>query len=238
MLTATIQNVLNRGLPRSPRARELCSELSGRRIAVEVRGIAEFTITSDGNAIQVSSGGPGSAGASRSAGPPGSAGAPAAAGNTGGAGGTEGSGGVEARVRAGLTTLLRFSAPEPPASLRAAGAEIEGDEALAERYRELAMLLRPDLEEELALAIGDVPAHQIARVAKAAFGWFRSAADTTVRNFAEYFAHERGDLVSRAEGRQLLEGVEEACARIDRIEARIARLERRVAAGRRESRAP
>jgi ubiquinone biosynthesis protein UbiJ len=122
--------------------------------------------------------------------------------------------------------------------LRGAGAEIEGDEALAERYRELALLLRPDLEEELALAIGDVPAHQIVRFTKAAFGWFRSAADTTVRNFAEYFAHERGDLVSRSEGRQLLEGVDDACARIDRIEARIALLEQRLASRRQESRAP
>ena len=205
MLTSTLENILNRGLPRSPRARELCTELAGRPIAVEVRGIADFTVESDGNGLKVSTGAADAA---------------------------------EARVRAGLTALLKFSAPEPPKTLRGAGAEIEGDEALAERYRELALLLRPDLEEELALAIGDVPAHQIARFARAAFGWCRSAADTTVRNFAEYFAHERGDLVSRAEGRQLLEGVDEASARIERIEARIAALEQRLASGRRQSRAP
>jgi ubiquinone biosynthesis accessory factor UbiJ len=205
MLTSTLESILNRGLPRSPRARELCAELAGRRIAVEVRGIGDFTVASDGNGLKVSTGA---------------------------------AEGAEARVRAGLTALLRLSAPEPPTSLRGAGAEIEGDEALAERYRELAVLLRPDLEEELALAIGDVPAHQIARVAKAAFGWFRGAAETTVRNFAEYFAHERGDLVSRSEGRQLLEGVDEARARIDRIESRIAQLEQRLASRRQESRAP
>jgi len=205
MLTSTLENILNRGLPRSPRARELCAELAGRQIAVEVRGIAECTVTSDGNCLQIS------AGVSEAA---------------------------EARVRAGPTTLLKFSVREPPSSLRAAGAEVEGDEALAERYRELAMLLRPDLEEELALAIGDVPAHQIARFATAAFGWCRSAAETTVRNFAEYFAHERGDLVSRAEGRQLLEGVDEARARVERIEERIALLEKQLAPARRENRAP
>jgi ubiquinone biosynthesis protein UbiJ len=205
MLTSALENILNRGLPRSPRARELCAELAGRRIAVEVRGIADFTVASDGNGLKISNGV---------------------------------ADGAEARVRAGVTTLLRFTAPEPPATLRAAGAEIEGDEALAERYRELALLLRPDLEEELAIAIGDVPAHQIARFTKAAFGWFRSAADTTVRNFAEYFAHERGDLVSRSEGRQLLEGVDDARSRIDRIEARIALLEQRLASRRQESRAP
>ncbi|HEY2591637.1 MAG TPA: hypothetical protein VGI35_08610 [Steroidobacteraceae bacterium] len=205
MLASTLETILNRGLPRSPRARELCTELAGRRIAIEVHGIADFTVTSDGIGLKVSSGA---------------------------------AEGAEARVRAGLTTFFKLSASEPATTLRGAGAEIEGDEALAERYRELALLLRPDLEEELALAIGDVPAHQIVRFTKAAFGWFRSAADTTVRNFAEYFAHERGDLVSRSEGRQLLEGVDDACARIDRIEARIALLEQRLASRRQESRAP
>ncbi|MGH8221027.1 MAG: ubiquinone biosynthesis accessory factor UbiJ [Steroidobacteraceae bacterium] len=205
MFTSTLENILNRGLPRSPRARELCTELTGRRVAVEVRGIADFTIASDGNALTVSSGA---------------------------------TDGADARVRAGATAFLKFAAPAPPATLRAAGIDVEGDEALAERYRELGLLLRPDLEEELALAIGDVPAHEIARVARAAFGWCRSAAETTVRNFAEYFAHERGDLVSRSEGRQLFEGIGEAHAGIERIEARIALLEQRLASERRESRAP
>lgn len=205
MLASTLENILNRGLPRSPRARELCGELAGRRLAVEVRGIAEFTVASDGNGLRISNGAPD---------------------------------GVEARVRAGLTALLRLSARESATSLRGAGAEIEGDEALAERYRELALLLRPDLEEELALAIGDVPAHQIARFSRMAFDWFRSAAETTVRNFAEYFAHERGDLVSRSEGRQLLQGIEETRSRIEAIETRIALIEQRFASERGESRAP
>jgi ubiquinone biosynthesis accessory factor UbiJ len=205
MFTSTLENLLNRGLPRSPRARELCAELAGRRIAVEVRGIADFTVASDGNGLTVSSGAPD---------------------------------GAEARVRAGLGALARLAAPEPTTTLRGAGVDIEGDEELAERYRELALLLRPDLEEELALAIGDVPAHEIARFARAALLWCRNAAQTTVRNVAEYFAHERGDLVSRAEGRQLLEGVDEARSRVERIEARIVALEQRRASERRESRPP
>ena len=42
MLTATIENVLNRGLPRSPRAQQLCAELTGRSVAVEVREITRL----------------------------------------------------------------------------------------------------------------------------------------------------------------------------------------------------
>ena len=39
MLSATLDNLLNRGLPRSPRARQLCAQLEGRSIALEIRAI-------------------------------------------------------------------------------------------------------------------------------------------------------------------------------------------------------
>ena len=37
MLSATLDNLLNRGLPRSPRARQLCAELEGKVNAVVAR---------------------------------------------------------------------------------------------------------------------------------------------------------------------------------------------------------
>jgi len=40
---------------------------------------------------------------------------------------------------------------------------------VARKYRELARLLVPDPEEELARVVGDVPAHQIGRFAGKAF---------------------------------------------------------------------
>ena len=98
---------------------------------------------------------------------------------------------------------------------------IEGDAELAQKFRELALLLRPDLEEELSLVLGDVPAHQIGRFARAAFGWARKAATTTVRNAAEYLGHERRDLVPRAEAEQFLHGVDTLREDLDRLAARI-----------------
>jgi len=56
MLTATIQNVLNRGLPRSPRAQELCAELAGRRVAIHVRDIVRLLVESSGATLRVTSG--------------------------------------------------------------------------------------------------------------------------------------------------------------------------------------
>lgn len=56
MLTATIQNALNRGLPRSPRAQQLCAELAGRRIALEAPAMARLVVESTGNSLRITRG--------------------------------------------------------------------------------------------------------------------------------------------------------------------------------------
>ncbi|HUN75515.1 MAG TPA: SCP2 sterol-binding domain-containing protein [Steroidobacteraceae bacterium] len=193
MLDSFIENLLNRGLPRSPRARQLCAQLAGRRVAVEVRDIAQFVVASDGSVLSIRRGS---------------------------------SEAAEAHIIGGPVALLALAARSSE-GLRRGDVQLSGDVELAEQFRELALLLRPDLEEELALAIGDVPAHQLARFARLAFDWCKSAADTTVRNVAEYLAHESGDLVSRSEGRQLLAGIDAVREDVDRLEARIDALARR-----------
>ena len=53
MLTETIENVLNRGLPRSPRARQLCRELQGHRVGVEISGFGQLVVESTGETLQL-----------------------------------------------------------------------------------------------------------------------------------------------------------------------------------------
>ncbi len=194
MLESILENILNRGLPRSPRARELCAELEGRRVAVEVRDVAEFLVSSDGASLSITRGTAQSA---------------------------------DACVRGGLVALAALAGRSAD-GLRRGDVELSGDTELAERFRQLVLLLRPDLEEELALAIGDVPAHRIAHFARTAFDWWKDAAETTVRNVAEYFAHESRDLVSSAEGRQLLSGIDALRDQVDRLEARIDALKQQI----------
>ena len=54
MLTATLENVLNRGLPRSPRAQQLCAELAGRRLAIDVNPIGRILLESTGVSLKLS----------------------------------------------------------------------------------------------------------------------------------------------------------------------------------------
>ena len=48
MLTATLENLVNRGLPRSVRARELCAQLSGKSVAIVIRDVTRLRVTSTG----------------------------------------------------------------------------------------------------------------------------------------------------------------------------------------------
>jgi len=203
MLTSTLENVLNRGLPRSPRAQQLCAELAGRKVAVVVvpayRGaLGHVLVESTGVSLKLSWA---SAEALTSS-PP------------------------DAAVTGGPLSLLALSGSTPEAVLQRGDVRIDGDAELAQKFRELALLLRPDLEEELSLLLGDVPAHQVGRLARAVMGWTHKAATTSVRNVAEYLAHERRDLVPRSEADQFLRGVDSLREDVDRLAARIELLTR------------
>lgn len=194
MLTATLENVLNRGLPRSPRAQQLCAELKGRRVAVSTPLRSESVLVeSTGDSLRVTISPP----EALASAPP------------------------DATVTGGPLSLLALSGPAPEAVVQRGDVRIAGDAEAAEKFRELALLLRPDLEEELSLVLGDVPAHQIGRLARSALSWTRRAARTTVLNLAEYLGHERRDLVPRNEAEQFLRGVDTVREDVDRLAARI-----------------
>ncbi len=75
---------------------------------------------------------------------------------------------ADAELSGGPLSLLALAGPQPEAVLQRGDVQITGDAELAQRFRELAMLLKPDIEEELSAVIGDVPAHQLGRLARAA----------------------------------------------------------------------
>jgi ubiquinone biosynthesis protein UbiJ len=134
---------------------------------------------------------------------------------------------ADATLAGGPLSLLALAGESPDAVLQRGEVAIGGDAELAQKFRELARLLRPDLEEELSLLLGDVPAHQLGRLARLGLNWSRKAAGTTLANLAEYLGHERADLVPRNEGEQFLRGVDAVREGVDRLGARIELLARR-----------
>jgi ubiquinone biosynthesis protein UbiJ len=193
MLSATLDNLVNRGLPRSPRARALCAELAGKSLAIEITGVTRLRVSSNGATLSVS----------------------------------RDAASAEATLSGGPVSLAALLGSAPESLLQRGAVSISGDAELAQKFRELARVLRPDFEEELALLLGDVPAHQFGRLTRGALAFARRAGRTTLENLSEYLAHERADLVSRSEGEQFLGGVEALREAVDRLEARLTLLARR-----------
>jgi ubiquinone biosynthesis protein UbiJ len=124
-----------------------------------------------------------------------------------------------------LLQLLKRGAPRQPGKPTA---QIRGDAEIANRYRELFMLARPDPEEELSRWIGDFPARRLSQFAKGALQFARHVRRTAGENIAEYLQEEGRDLVNKTELEEFLHGVDELRETADRIEARLGRLEARL----------
>jgi ubiquinone biosynthesis protein UbiJ len=188
MLTQAIENLLNRNLPRSPRAGELAAALHGKTVRIEARGLGWVVfVESLGSSLRLSKA------SDREA---------------------------DAGISGSLMNLAALAGPHPEEVIRRGDVSIRGDAEVAQRFRELAMLLKPDVEEELSKLIGDTPAHQALRFVRGLAGAGRRAATTSVRNAAEYLAHETRDLVPRAEAEDFYRGVERLREDLDRLEAR------------------
>lgn len=189
MLTQAIENLLNRNLPRSPRAEALCGQLRGKTVRIEARGLGwVVNVEALAGSVKLTKGAVDA--------PP------------------------DASISGSLMSLAALAGPAPEEIIRRGDVTIAGDAEVAQKFRELAMLLKPDVEEELSRLIGDTPAHQALKLARAATSFGRRVFDTGLRNTAEYFAHESRDLISRPEAEDFYRGVERLREDLDRLEAR------------------
>lgn len=194
MLTQAIENLLNRNLPRSPRAGELAAALHGKTVRIEARGLGWVVLVESlGSSLRLTK--------------------------------TTGDRPPDAEISGSLMNLAALAGPHPEEVIRRGDVSIRGDAEIAQKFRELAMLLKPDVEEELSRLIGDTPAHQALRFVRGLAGAGRRAATTSVRNAAEYLAHESRDLVPRAEAEDFYRGVERLREDLDRLDARAQLLE-------------
>ena len=135
--------------------------------------------------------------------------------------------GADAVISGSLPALLQLlkAGRGPPGK---GGAEIRGDAEIANLYRELLLLARPDPEEELSRWIGDFPARRLSQFAERALGFARHARRTVGENVAEYLQEESRDLVNTTELDEFLRTVDELRETADRVDARLGRLEQRL----------
>ena|ERR1700761_3623206 len=135
---------------------------------------------------------------------------------------------TDAVISGSLPALLQmFRAATPTAQTRSS-VQIRGDAEIANRYRDLFVAARPDLEEELSRFVGDLPARHLSQLALSVRTWARRARRTAGENIAEYLQEEGRDLVTKTEMEEFLRGVDGIRDGVDRAEARLKNLEQRV----------
>ena len=105
-------------------------------------------------------------------------------------------------------------------------AEISGDLEVAERYAQLLKLARPDLEEEVAKWLGDVPAHALGEAVRELGAWLGRAGAALRMNAAEYLQEESRAMPAPLEAQAFYSDVERLRDDVERAAARLARLER------------
>jgi ubiquinone biosynthesis protein UbiJ len=127
--------------------------------------------------------------------------------------------------------MLSLMREAPADVIRRGDVTLTGNSDAAQQFQELALLLRPDLEESLAGVIGDAPAYGLGQLLRKGLDFGRATARTAGLNVGEYLAHERRVLVPRAEASEFLNGVDDLRESTDRIAARVQALEARPPKG-------
>jgi ubiquinone biosynthesis protein UbiJ len=200
---AAFEALLNRGVQASMQATALARRLGGTALRLEIEGMASIGVSVLGGRLSLIGAGP----LDSQAGEPGARAA------------------ADATIAGSPLALLRLAGGS---ASRGAGVSVSGDAEIANSYRELLALARPDFEEELSRLIGDVPARALSQFAARTVEWAVRARRTAGENIAEYLQEESRDLVNKPELDEFLQGVDMVRETADRVDARIARLEQRL----------
>ena len=204
---ASAEALFNRGIDGSTQAAALARRLEGTALQVDIEGMTRIRAAVAGGRLALMSGEDSGA-------------APAAA--------------ADATISGSppaLWQLVRGTANRrngTPATAARRAAQIRGDGEIANLYRELFSLARPDPEEELSRWIGDFPARRLSQFARRLYQAAVRTRRTAGENIAEYLQEEGRDLVNKTELEEFLRGVDELRETADRIEARLGRLEQRL----------
>ena len=120
--------------------------------------------------------------------------------------------------------MIRLLGGDPQALIREGDVRITGDTDIANQFRDLLHMARPDLEEELSKLVGDPLAHQVGNLARGFADWGVRAAESLSRSVGEYLTEERRTLPTRTEAEEFYREVDRVANDVERAEARLSRL--------------
>ncbi len=120
--------------------------------------------------------------------------------------------------------MIRLLGGDPQALIREGDVRMTGDTDVANQFRDLLHMARPDLEDELSKFVGDPVAHQLGNLARGFADWGARAAGSLSRSVGEYLTEERRTLPTRPEAQEFFKDVDRLANDVERAEARLNRL--------------
>ena len=128
-------------------------------------------------------------------------------------------------ITGSLLSLARLAGPDGNSAIRDGAVDLTGDAALAQQFQTLLRYGRPDFEEELSGAVGDVVAHTVGEFARSVGRWGKQARSTLRQNVSEYLQEESRAVPSRYETEALRKNIDSLRDDVARFEARLKHLE-------------
>jgi ubiquinone biosynthesis protein UbiJ len=132
---------------------------------------------------------------------------------------------ADTEITGTLIELNRLMFIDSQAPLREGHVEIIGDVEIADRFRELLLCARPDLEEKLADWLGAPMATQISSFVRETREWVTDIAEDLTDHVADYLHDKAGRLPTHQEVGKQFAAVDEFVNAVERLEARINRLD-------------
>jgi ubiquinone biosynthesis protein UbiJ len=195
VLLPPLAALLNRGIHGRRDAGELCEALTGRSLVTRIDGLPSGTLSIR---LTASHEGVALTRADESA--------------------IEAADAVIAGTPLELRGLMRVQRGE---SIRSGRVSFAGDIEVAEKFRELMQIARPDIEERLAEWVGEPAAFQLANLARDARDWLIDASEDLFVRTTEYLQDEARHVPTGEE-------MNEYCAAVDDVANDVARLEARI----------
>lgn len=137
---------------------------------------------------------------------------------------------ADVRIRGYPSSLLALATAADSSALFGGGVRLEGDVTAARAYKRLFDQLRPDWEEAAARLLGDIPAHEAARLVGAARGRVARSGAGRAADLRAWLVDEVELVPAPGEVRGWMDAVDLLRADVDRLSARVRRLTDRAGA--------
>jgi len=131
---------------------------------------------------------------------------------------------ADVEISGTVIELNRLMFIDKQAPIREGHVEVIGDTDIAERFRELLLCARPDLEDLLCDWFGDSLASQLSSFARETRDWAADIAGNMAERTTDHLQEESGQLPTHNEIKSHFDAVDKLVNDVERLDARLGRL--------------